>query len=92
MEEKLTSETRSHHTRNLVIRHQESLLPAHEHDSPVSTPHRQVGLAEFALDRTERHSEPLPVCEVALVSCAPACFGCEESKARADDFAIEVGR
>jgi len=30
--------------------------------------------------------------EVALVGRAPARFGCEEPKARADDFAIEVGR
>lgn len=30
--------------------------------------------------------------EVALVGRAPARFGCEEPKARADNFTIEVGR
>ena len=48
MKEKLTSETRPRYARNLVIGYQEPLLPAHEHDTPLSplpTAHRQGGSA-----------------------------------------------
>jgi len=95
MKVRLTSETRSRHTRNLMVRHQEPFLPAHEHNPPLSslsTTHRQVGSAEVAFDGTERRPESLPMSEIALAGGAPTLFGREEPKARADDFAIEVGR
>lgn len=78
-----------------MVRHQEPLLPAHEHDTPLpplSAAQCQVGLAELALDSTERRPESLPMSEIALVRRAPARFRREEPKAGTDNFAIEIGR
>ena len=78
-----------------MVRHQEPLLPAHEHDAsfpPLPATQCQVRLAEFAFDSTERRPESLPMSKIALVRRAPARFRREEPKAGTNNFAIEVGR
>ena len=75
-----------------IIRHEELLLPPHEHVLPL----RHVRIPKIRLPRRlgegPEGREALPVLHVRLLRRAPTRVPCHETVLRADNLAVEVGR